>query len=237
VEWIESVLDGAPPEKSAQLARSWQHEGEGPRMEFRVFDNPQLLEDTLRQKVNEGHTARLLSSYSRKWKTYGMARPHDLPSDLQDFNEPYVHAGKKRKWARPWNFLPDASTYTWFVAGAPGSHIADDPLCEVGCPYVVRGFDYDYVGILWLNDLAWRGDRWVVNAKAVEESGVQELTRRARREQGNGVGGPATRELLDRVGQSYRILLTRALKGVYLWVPDDETREHLYQGAARGTVA
>ena len=35
-----------------------------------------------------------------------------------------------------------------------------DPLCEVGCPYVVRGFDYDYVGVLWLSDLVWRG-RWV----------------------------------------------------------------------------
>lgn len=28
-----------------------------------------------------------------------------------------------------------------------------DPLSEVGCPYVVRGFDFDYVGLLWLEDI------------------------------------------------------------------------------------
>jgi DUF2075 family protein len=229
VEWIESILDGAPAEKARRVASSWQHEGDGPRMEFRLFANPQLLEGALRERIDEGHTARLLSSFSRPWKTRGAAHPHVLPAKLQDFNEPYVVAGKKHQWTRPWNFLPQETTYTWFVAGVPGSYIAEDPLCEVGCPYAVRGFDYDYVGILWLNDLVWRGDRWVVNANAVEETGIQELTRRARREQARGVEGPATRELLERVGQAYRILLTRALKGVYLWVPDDETREHLDQ--------
>ena len=33
--------------------------------------------------------------------------------------------------------------------------------------------------------------------------------------------------LLKAVAQSYRILLTRAMKGVYLWVEDEETRRYL----------
>jgi predicted RNase H-like HicB family nuclease len=34
-----------------------------------------------------------------------------------------------------------------------------DPLCEVGCPYAVRGFDFDYLGLLWLGDLLWGDGR------------------------------------------------------------------------------
>jgi DUF2075 family protein len=228
VEWVESVLDGAPVGKNQQLAHSWRHEGDGPQMEFRLFDNPELLEEALRERIAEGRSARLLSSFSRAWKTRDAARPHALPPKQQDFNEPYVVAGKKRYWVRPWNFVPRGD-YTWFIAAADGSFIAEDSLCEVGCPYAVRGFDFDYVGILWLNDLLWREDRWVIDAKAVEETGFQDLTRRARHEQARGDEGPATRELLERVGQAYRILLTRALKGVYVWVPDEETRGHLDQ--------
>jgi hypothetical protein len=235
VEWVESVLEGAPPESNCRLARTWQHVGEGPQMEFAVFDNPEELERTLRAKALEGHSARLVSTYSRKWATRDAAKPHALPPSLQDFHESYLAGGEQQRWSRIWNYVPQGD-YTWFVAGFPGSFIAEDPLCEVGCPYAVRGFDYDYVGILWLNDLEWREGRWRVNAAAVEESGIQDLTRRARREQNRAIEGTATAELLERVGQAYRILLTRALKGVYVWVPDAATREYLVASAENASL-
>jgi DUF2075 family protein len=159
--------------------------------------------------------------------TEGTAQPHGLEPSLQDFHERIGTGPRARYWSRPWNFVRNGTDYTWFVAGLPGSYIADDPLCEVGCPYVVRGFDFDYVGILWLDDLWWRDGRWVVNPNAVEESGVDALTRAARKESSAGRPERATEELLRRVAQTYRILFTRALKGAYVWVPDDETRSHL----------
>ena len=129
-----------------------------------------------------------------------------------DFYEPYT--GGTRYWSRIWNFVPQNGTnYTWFVRAHPAGKIAIDPLCEVGCPYAVRGFDYDYVGILWLNDLLWRGNHWKINLDAVHESGISNLVERARRE--HGENGEATREALQRTVQAYRILFTRALKGAY----------------------
>jgi len=98
----------------------------------------------------------------------------------------------------------------------------------VGCPYAVRGFDYDYVGILWLNDLVWDGGKWRVNPFAVEERGVMSLVMAARdAAKIKKMDGAATVELLERVKQAYRILFTRALKGVYLWIPDPITRAYL----------
>lgn len=194
--------------------------------DFQLFDTPAELESALRARATEGNSVRLLSSYSRKWKTRNATSPHDVPMSMQDFCETYVDNGSDRLWSRVWNFVPQGGTdYTAFIRAAPGTKMADDPMCEVGCPYAVRGFDYDYVGILWLNDLIWRDSGWQVNNAAVHESGIINLVRRARRE--TSLGGPAHSELLQRVTQAYRILLTRPLKGAYLWVPDNDTRGYI----------
>ena len=127
---------------------------------------------------------------------------------------------------RSWNYIPQGGTdYTAFIRAAPGSRMAEDPLCEVGCPYAVRGFDYDYVGILWLNDLLWRNNHWEISAATVHERGIANLARKARRERTQT--GSATRELLQRTMQAYRILFTRALKGLYVWIPDGDTRRYI----------
>jgi DUF2075 family protein len=149
---------------------------------------------------------------------------------MQDFCETYLDNDSERFWSRVWNFVPQGGTdYTAFIRAAPGSKMAEDPLCEVGCPYAVRGFDYDYVGILWLDDLIWRSSRWEVNTESVHESGIMNVVRRARHE--GRTFGPAHRELLQRVTQAYRILLTRPLKGAYLWIPDEETRAYVSDSA------
>jgi hypothetical protein len=257
VEWIESVLSGAPAAANRQLAERWRHPsakarirkivdaaavdrewaaraaesplgyGTSPtagRFDFRIFAEPDTWESSLRKITASAQTVRLLAAYCREWKTDGMANPHDLPGKLMDFYEPY--AGGRRYWSRIWNFVPQNGTnYTWFVRAHPAGKVAVDPLCEVGCPYAVRGFDYDYVGILWLNDLLWRGNHWGINLDAVHESGISNLVERARRE--HGENGEATTEVLQRTVQAYRILFTRALKGAYVWIADRETRQYI----------
>ena len=261
VNWLESVLRGAPASRNRVLASAWQHEPsakpaaniidfevglqkrelaraaeEEPPFrvvrrfyirgfKFKIVDSPAALELELGRRAEEGNSVRLLSSYSREWKTVDATEPHDLPASMQDFCESYIENGERKIWARVWNYVPRGSDYTAFVRAAPGSKMAEDPLSEVGCPYAVRGFDYDYVGVLWLDDLVWRDDRWEINPTAVHERGIAHLARRARRERNQS--GVATRELLQRTVQAYRILFTRALKGIYVWAPDILTRAHL----------
>jgi len=142
-----------------------------------------------------------------------------------DFHEPYYVGKERRFWSRIWNYVPGKGTnYTWFVTGHPGGMIASDPLCEVGCPYAVRGFDYDYVGIIWLEDLKWTDNGWKVQPKFVHESGLTNLASAARQE---SPPGPKAAALRESVAQAYRILFSRALKGAYVWVPDDDTRKYL----------
>ncbi len=222
VQWAESMLAGSAVERNTVLARTFL----GQSMDVRIFNEPESWEQALRERLAEGRSARLLASFSRAWRTAKAANPHDLAPSSMDFHEPYFVAGEARRWSRVWNVVQHAD-YTWFVAGRPGSPIADDPLCEVGCTYAVRGFDFDYVGLLWLDDLKWRSGQWLVSPEAVRETGYSNLPKRASAEQAKGRPGAATAELNLRVAQAYRILLTRAHKGVYIWVPDDETREYL----------
>ena len=100
----------------------------------------------------------------------------------------------------------------------------DDPLSEVGCPYAVRGFDFDYVGLLWLSDLKWRNDGWIVDTDHVFETGLTRTLGAARRDTEEG---PARAELCNALAQAYRILLTRSMYGTYLWFEDEETRQHV----------
>jgi uncharacterized protein len=223
VAWVESVLAGAPPEENQRLARVFTSQG----MDVRLYEEPVTWEADLREQIALGRSARLLSTYSRAWKTYGVEHPHDGPAGEMDFHEPYEAWGKSRHWSRVWNYVPFGNDYTWFVAANPKGRIANDPLCEVGCPYAVRGFDYDVVGILWLDDLLWRGGRWIVNTAKVHETGISSITSKARTEQRRGTDGPYTKELIRRVQQAYRIVFTRAIRGVGVWVPDTETREYV----------
>jgi hypothetical protein len=253
VDWLESVLAGNPVKHNQELAKLWFVESgtdfsvdpfklkvaeqsgvytetirTGAKcnsLEFRIFDNPADMEDALRIKVNDGSSARLLASYAREWKTGKAAMPHALPDAMKDFYEPYIRGGQTQHWSKVWNHVPKGSDYTHFVQAAPGSVMSKDMLSEVGCPYAVRGFDFDYVGLLWLGDLKWRGNKWVVDKNQIYETGLSRSLSRARAE--SDLNGKDNLDLLKSVIQGYRILMTRAMKGVYLWVEDVETREYL----------
>jgi hypothetical protein len=254
VDWVESLLRGEPITTNRILASAWhQTEAEpasavyqnivrfpvsrsvadGARrqtrsagFEFSIFDDPFSMESALRKAIRPGETARLLSTYSRRWKTRGIIDPHTLTPTQQDFCETVAIDGGTQLWHRPWNVVPESSgDYTHFVQGKPESRIAQDQLCEVGCPYAVRGFDYDYVGLLWLEDLVWRDGKWILNLEHMCESGLAELAKAARRKK--NPSSEAADVLLGKVAQAYRILMTRALKGVYVWVKDSETRHYL----------
>lgn len=195
-------------------------------MDFRIFADPFAMEEELR-KLSGKHVVRLVSSFSRPWKTEGFPDPHRLPAEAQDFSEPVVlPSGERRTWARPWNYVPKGD-YTGFIAGRKGAPIHEDPLCEVGCTYTVRGFDFDYLGLLWLDDLLWRDGGWVVPLKNVHETGISRMVARARTEGETAPAGPRGANVLEKVRQAYRILLTRAIRGVFVWIADEPTRLHV----------
>jgi hypothetical protein len=226
--WLEHGLD---LRVSNFVSTGWRRTAERPdgKFVFEIVPDPLALEEALRPRHAAGESVRLAAAYGRKWKTRGVTDPHLLPAHQQDFDERFSRDGRMQRWSRVWNYAPGQSPdYTLFIQAPSGSRMHDDPLCEVGCPYVVRGFDYSWLGVLWLKDLVWRGDRWRFDLDHVHESGLRLTIAGARKEQKRGeVDGPASRELLLRLKQAYRILLSRAIRGVYVWIEDEETRDYV----------
>ena len=227
VDWLEATLGlAAVAPHSTTSWRRTRTGGSGPFL-LELVNDPQALEDALREHIHEGRTARLMATCAKKWVTKKEVNPHDLPDNKKDYHIQYARNGVARSWSKIWNYAPDGK-YSLFIQPPKGSRMHDDTLCEIGCPYIVRGFDYDYLGVLWQNDLVWRDDRWVAQLENVHDTSWPR-TRKAARDAKMAPSHPAVQRLVQRLARGYRILLSRAIRGVYLWVEDPETRAHLGQ--------
>lgn len=210
VDWLESLFR----EKPLLNIQKWKDQ-----FHFEIVDYPHVLDEKLGAFHKKGKVVRLLSSYTRDWVTKNAKIPHDLPLSDMDFYFNYEANGDKIEYGKIWNYAPKED-YTLFVKAPLDSRMGGDPLCEVGCPYVVRGFDFDYVGLLWLEDLVYRKGKWEVMIDAVKETALSS-TIRAARDSGD------YDKLLEKVMLGYRILLTRAIKGVFVYCHDKETKEYI----------
>jgi DUF2075 family protein len=221
LNWVDDLLRVPKRPQHAEAATiKWRAASGGP-FDFEVFDDPDQLETWLRVQIHGGASARFVASYARKWVSKGVARPHQLSPNAQDFAIQYRSNGVEKTWSRIWNYTENGN-YSMFIQAPDGSAIQRDPLCEVGCPYVMRGFDFNYIGLLWLSDLVWRKDRWCVNLNQVHETAWRLAKSSAKRKR---IGGED--EVITRLQRGYRILLSRAIRGVGVWFEDEETRDHV----------
>ena len=238
VEWLEKLFSTNPINNHAL----WKK-----KFEFKMMDYPSEVDDYLRSKNSK--SIRILSSYTETWVSNKLLDKMHTRKDVPyDFDIPDKN---RRRWKRYWNYGED-KCYDIYVQGRIGSMMYIDPLCEVGCAYTVRGFDYDYVGVLWLDDIVRRGDKWIINSRKNQETAIEPTRKRALEEQammkhmstsnltikripdalseyivkGDG-SDPFTKLLFDKIVNAYRILLTRGIKGACLYIQDKETRDYV----------
>ena len=84
-------------------------------------------------------------------------------------------------------------------------------LSEVGCIYSAQGFEFDYIGVIFGNDLVIRNDKWV----AQPENSHDPL-----------IHGKAPKDVLTLLKNTYRVLLSRGMKGCYIYFLDEDTKEY-----------
>ena len=114
------------------------------------------------------------------------------------------------EFRRPWNAKPDAGH---LAAHIPASNVwAYDPrgISQIGCIYTAQGFEFDYVGVIFGTDLVYRhGMGWVGKPQDSRDNTVVR-------------GGE---KFLDLVKNTYRVLLTRGMKGCFVYFLDKETEQ------------
>lgn len=134
-------------------------------------------------------------------------------------------------YAWKWNSKEDKNEYDIYIDGMKfrwnstqnnwiGSKNAPN---EVGSIYTVQGDDLNYVGIIVGRDLIFRNGKFVFNREACADSGAM---KRSQRQVAQKIT-ISEQDMLEQVLRTYRILMNRAAKGVYLYVCDDELRKYL----------
>ncbi|GAB3504390.1 DUF2075 domain-containing protein [Amycolatopsis cihanbeyliensis] len=163
--------------------------------------SPQALEHWLleKQRQHEG-TARVAAGFCWRW-----SNPVETPEGMALVRD--VQIGD---WQRPWNAKPGKR-----VPEAPESHYwASDErgFHQVGCIYTAQGFEYDWAGVIFGPDLVRRGDRWVPRREYSHDTDVKKA--------GELHFGALIRN-------TYKVLLTRGMRGVCVHSTDPETQEFL----------
>ena len=169
--------------------------------DFRIISSPEALEQAIRQKSVEHYTARMTAGFCWPWSA---PRPDGTLVDDVVIEE----------YSRPWNAKSDGGH---LASGIPKESLwAYDPagLNQIGCVYTAQGFEFDYVGVIFGTDLVympdtgtWRGDQTKSFDSVVKRSGPR---------------------FVQMVKNTYRVLLTRGIKGCYVTFLDKNT-EHFFR--------
>lgn len=196
IHWVDGLLEMRP-----DLDFEWQRDH---AYALRVWNEMPALDAHLRSLRVQGRRCRLLAGFCWRW-----SKPDALgvqPKDLVD--------ARFGGWGGAWiektgiNLKPlDHQYYHWATD--------EDAYEQVGSIYSAQGFEFDDVGVIWGEDLLWRGDRWVANLDRNKDGAFKKDLR---------TSGASPEEKLRNV---YRVLLTRGMRSTHLFILDDETRAHV----------
>lgn len=162
--------------------------------DFRVFSSPTELHDLIELKNRANNRSRVVAGYCWKWPSKKNAKAWDI--ELPAF-----------EYRRRWNLDKDGSL--WIVT--PGS------VDQVGCIHTCQGLELDYVGVIIGPDLIYRNGRIITDAtkRASTDRSVRGL-KKMLKEDAN-----SARALADAiVKNTYRTLMTRGMKGCYVYCTD-----------------
>ena len=165
---------------------------------FKVFDSPVELHAAIEAK-NGNNKARVVAGYCWPWNSKNDTTKVDIE----------IGADYKRQW----NLSKNSSV--WIVT--PGS------IDQVGCIHTCQGLEVEYIGVIVGPDLVVRNGE-VVTQPEQRSSMDQSIRGYKTRLKSNP---EATKALAEKIiKNTYRTLMTRGLKGCFIYCTDQETREY-----------
>ena len=213
--WLENTLQ---IKETANIRLSPQE------FDFRIVDNPAELRALIRAEnraqspanrladnaaqspednsatIPENNKSRLVAGYCWDWISKKDPEAYDITFPQHDFR-------------MRWNLTKDGSTWI----------IAPDSINEIGCIHTCQGLELDYVGVIVGPDLRFENGRVVTDVAQRSSmdrsiSGIKTMMKEDPQE---------ARQVADRIiKNTYRTLLTRGMKGCYVYFCDTALRDH-----------
>lgn len=168
--------------------------------DFRVLSSPQELHELITEENKIKNRARVVAGYCWKWVSKKDSKQYDIM--MPEFG-----------YRRRWNLSKDGSL--WIIA--PKS------VEEVGCIHTCQGLEVDYIGVIIGPDFVVRNGEVVTRPekRATTDKSLQGYKKL------HASDPVDARQRADRIiKNTYRTLMTRGMKGCFIYCTDPETAEH-----------
>lgn len=180
---------------------------EGINYDFRVFDSPNELRDAIFEKNHINNKARIVAGYCWNWISKNDAKLKDISIEDHGF-------------AMKWNLASDGNLWI----------LKPDSVNEVGCIHTCQGLETDYIGVIMGSDLVIRDGVAVTDAskRAKTDASIKGYKSLLRE------NPSAAKQKADAIiKNTYRTLMTRGMKGCYIYCTDQETNAWFKQAMGK----
>ena len=163
-----------------------------------VCDTPQELEALIKIKNAENNKSRIVAGYCWNW-------------NKDEINNTDYHDIQIGDYGISWNL------------GAKQTFAIDDSINEAGCVHSVQGLEFDYVGVIIGEDLYFKDGKVCTDFQNHASSdpsfkGIKKMYKE------NEI---MAREISDTIiKNTYRVLLTRGIKGCYIYCVNEELNNY-----------
>lgn len=191
LSWLDNTL---------QLRNTANIKLSNSNFDFRIFDSPNELLETIKAKNKLNNKSRMVAGYCWDWIS---------KKDVEQFDVVIPEYGFEMKW----NLSKDGSTWI----------IAENSINEIGCIHTCQGLELDYVGVIVGPDIRYENGVIItdVTKRSKQDRSVFGIKSLIKANRENGLD---TAERI--IKNTYRTLMTRGIKGCYVYFCDKELSTH-----------
>lgn len=172
--------------------------------DFKVFDDPNEMRKAIEEKNNINNKSRIVAGYCWEWPT-GNTRKD---TNYHEIEIPEYNFG-----------------ISWNLDSGEDFAIGSTSVNEAGCIHTVQGLEFDYVGVIIGDDLRYENGHIVTDytKRAKSDNSLRGINKIAK-EQGQEVANKIADNIIK---NTYRTLMTRGMKGCYVFCTNKELKEYL----------
>lgn len=167
--------------------------------DFRIFDSPTEMFNAIKQKNETNNKSRIVAGYCWDWKSKQDHRAYDI--EIPQFY-----------FRKQWNFN---SNEPWLI----GEHSVD----QIGCIHTCQGLELDYVGVIIGPDMVYKSNRVVTDGF---KRSPNDQSLKGFRSMMTHNPKEALQAADAIIKNTYRTLMTRGMKGCYVYCCNPALAEH-----------
>ena len=172
--------------------------------DFRIFDDPNEMRRLIEEKNKINNKSRIVAGYCWEWPTGKTRRD-------TDFHE--IKIPEK-------NF-----EISWNLESGEEFAIGKNSVKEAGCIHTCQGLEFDYVGVIIGNDLRYEEEHIITDySKRAKTDTSLNGIKKISKEQGQEVANKIADAIIK---NTYRTLMTRGMKGCYIYCTDEGMQEYI----------